>query len=276
MKLKAKIFLIIILVIVNYMSAQNFTNQNNNSFLDPLSVKSLFLEQVDEKKEIIGCATGFIFQYNSKNYLITNWHVVTGRDPSNNQILDKLGRTPTSIQIWHNAEKLGAWESRIEPLFSGEKKNWIEHPKGRDVDVVALPLTQVDSVITLYPFDLKLADTDMIPMVGMPISIIGFPQCMSGPGKMAIWKTGHIATEPDFDYNGEPFFIIDATTRQGMSGSPVVLRLTGGYQTRTGGTVMATSGMRTKFLGIYSGQWTISELGKVWFPKVIYELLNKK
>ena len=53
---------------------------------------------------------------------------------------------------------------------------------------------------------------------GMPISIIGFPLGMSGPSRMAIWKTGHIATEPDVDYNGEPFFIIDATTRQGMSG----------------------------------------------------------
>ncbi len=257
------------------MSGQNFTNQSNSSFIDPLSVQSLFIEQVDAKNEIFGCATGFVFEYNSKYYLITNWHVVTGRDPSNNQIIDKQGRIPTSLQIWHNAEKIGAWESRIEPLYEKKKKLWIEHPKGKDVDVVALPLTIIDSVIKIYPFNLKLAETDMVPMVGMPVSIIGFPQCMSGPGKMAIWKTGHIATEPDIDFNGEPFFIIDATTRQGMSGSPVVLRLTSGYKTMSGSSMMATSGMTTKFLGIYSGQNFANELGKVWFPKVILEILKQ-
>ena len=39
---------------------------------------------------------------------------------------------------------------------------------------------------------------------------------------------------------------------------------------------MSTSGISTKFLGIYSGQWNIMELGKVWFPKVIYEILKKR
>lgn len=275
MKEKIIFSLLIILSAISATNGQNFTNQDHKTFIDPLSVQSLFLEQVDNNNEIIGCATGFVFEFKSKYYLITNWHVVTGRDPRTNQILDKKGRIPTSIQIWHNADTLGIWESRIELLYKENKPLWIEHPKGRNVDVIALPLTIIDDKIKIYPFDLKLAETDMIPMAGMPVSIIGFPFCMSGPGKMAIWKTGHIATEPDIDFNGEPFFVIGATTRQGMSGSPVVLRLTGGYNTKLGNSIMSTSGMRTKFLGIYSGQWTTIELGKVWFPKVILQILNK-
>jgi hypothetical protein len=68
--------------------------------------------------------------------------------------------------------------------------------------------------------------------------------------------------------------MVDATTRSGMSGSPVVLRLTGGFKKSSGGNMIASTGIHTKFLGIYSAQWTVSELGKVWFPKVINEIIK--
>ena len=114
----------------------------------------------------------------------------------------------------------------------------------------------------------------MIPEVAMLVSIIGFPMGMSAFGKLPIWKTGHIASEPLLDLGEEPAFLIDATTRGGMSGSPVVLRLNGGYKTRSGNVMMVTSGFRTLFLGIYSGQWPHPEIGKVWKPIVIKEILK--
>jgi len=41
-------------------------------------------------------------QANGKNYLITNWHVLSGRNPSNDQPLNANGITPDQIAIWHH------------------------------------------------------------------------------------------------------------------------------------------------------------------------------
>jgi hypothetical protein len=126
---------------------------------------------------------------------------------------------------------------------------------------------------SIYPLDLALADVDMLPDVAMPVSIIGFPQGLTGPGKLPIWKTGHIATDPDLDFDDKPVFLIDATTRAGMSGSPVVLRLNSGYRT-TKGSMVISSGFLTRFLGVYSAQFTDTEIGYIWRPRVISEILS--
>ena len=242
--------------------------------VDPLSGRSLSLI-TGVGDAAIATATGFIVQYQNQNFLITNWHVVSGKDPSTGNIEDPLGRIPTVIAIWYHGKTLGTWVRKIESLYSSEgKPKWIEHPLGRKVDVVALLLPSLHEDVQIYPFDLGLANTDMVPMVAMPVSIIGFPLGLSGPGKFPIWKTGHIATDPDLDYDNLPVFLIDATTRPGMSGSPVVLRLTGGYETKSGGSMIATSGIATLFLGVYSAQQTDSEIGKVWKPEVITAILH--
>lgn len=70
-------------------------------------------------------------------------------------------------------------------------------------------------------------------------------------------------------------FLIDATTRGGMSGSPVVLRQVGGYLTKSGGQVIMP-GVSTRFLGIYSGRLPRdSEIGRVWRPRLIKEILEQ-
>ena len=109
----------------------------------------------------------------------------------------------------------------------------------------------------------------------MPVSIIGFPAGFTGPYRFPIWKTGHIASDPDLDYAKRPMFLIDATTRGGMSGSPVVTRLWS-FRNREG-QVVFTAGMRTRFLGVYAGRLggSTTEIGRVWRPGVIDEILDR-
>ena len=242
-------------------------------FIDPLSVRSLYVIMSKGNKKL-GMATGFVVEKDGKYYLITNWHVLSGRNPQTNQPFDKSGDTPDRIHVIHHAKKLGTWVVKPEMLYDKKgKKKWIEHKKGRAVDVVALPLTSISKDVQIYPLDLALADADVVPQVAMPVSIIGFPLGLTSARVFPIWKTGHIASDPDLDYNSEPLFLIDATTRGGMSGSPVVLRVTGGYKTRSGATVYA-SGSVTLFLGVYSGRLPgDSEIGRVWRPRLIREIL---
>ena len=71
-------------------------------------------------------------------------------------------------------------------------------------------------------------------------------------------KTGHVAS----DINGHPdqkHFLVDATTRDGMSGSPVIAK-----------------NSLNPLLGIYSGRLHGDvEIGIVWRLGIIYQLLQQ-
>jgi len=244
-------------------------------YIDPLSSHSLLLE-LTARGNSLGTATGFLVEGAEQPCLVTNWHVLAGRDPDTDQPLSDMGAVPDEVRIvHHSAERLGSWAARAEALYGPDgSPRWLEHPRGRIIDLVALPLESVDTSIKIYPFDLSLADVDMVAQPAMPVSIIGYPYGLATAGGWPIWKTGHIASDPDLDYGGRPAFLIDATTRGGMSGSPVVLRLTGGYATRDGSFTLA-SGPVTRFLGVYSGRiHGEAEIGRVWRPHLITEVLQ--
>ena len=240
--------------------------------IDPLSLRSLVVETRGYDLTL-GTATAFCVRKGSTILLITNRHVVTGRNTDTGELLSGIGAVPDQIRILHHAKHgLGNWVIRTEALYSNGVKRWYEHPKGHAVDVLALPIT-VDNDVAVYDLNLSLANFDMVVQVAMPVSIIGFPFERATKGMMPIWKTGHIASDPDLDYDRRPAFLIDATTRAGMSGSPVVLRIYGDYATsRAWMTIGRTAG--TRFLGVYSGRIDDqTEIGRVWRPSVIKEIL---
>ena len=260
-----------------YLSNSSSVNKQpvKSKNIDLFSVQSLYLIPTKGNKEL-GTATGFIVERNNTYYLITNWHVLSGRHPLTNETIYPSGDIPSEVLIWHNGNKLATWVQRREVLYnSNGNKRWLEHKLKQKVDIVALPLQSVDKNLKIYPFKLSLAENDMKVSVSMSVSIIGFPFGFKGPGFLPIWKTGHIASEPEIDYNNEPLFIIDATTRPGMSGSPVVLRQYGGYMD-TSGDYQLKPGTFTRFLGVYSGRLSKdSELGRVWRPRLIQEILDQ-
>jgi hypothetical protein len=234
--------------------------------IDPLSLCSLLVETRGYDLTL-GTATAFCVRKGGNTLLITNLHVVTGRNADIGELLSSIGAVPDQIRILHHAKHgLGNWVIRTEALYIDGVRRWYEHPKGQAIDVIALPIT-VDGDVTVYELDLSLADFDMVVRVAMPVSIIGFPLERATTGMMPIWQTGHIASDPDMDYEDRPVFLIDATTRGGMSGSPVVLRIYGDYATIGGKSW-------TRFLGVYSGRiHDQTEIGRVWRPSVIKEIL---
>jgi hypothetical protein len=244
--------------------------------IDPLSATSLRVEPRFDST-VLGSATAFIIRFNNNDYLVTNWHVVTGRDPDTGQCLDKNASVPNEILVnFHARGKLGTWKKVVIKLFDSDgKSRWVEHPLGKEVDVVAIRIDASEDV-DLHCLDLGLGDVDIVPMPAMPISLIGYPLGLTAGDSWPIWKTGHIASDPDIDFQlGRPAFLIDATTKSGMSGAPVVLRLDR-YQKKDGDHVIA-GGITTKFMGVYAGRiHDDSDVGRVWRPFVITELLNHR
>jgi hypothetical protein len=252
-------------------------SESKRRTIDELTLRPLYLIQV-KRYECLGTATGFVVAHGKENYLITNWHVVSGKYPTEEKILNEEGKIPESLLIVHHGKQIGSWVVKSEPLYDDMgKKRWLEHSRGRYVNIVALPLEAVTDDVQLYPFDVSLADTDMMPEVAMRVSIIGFPGDLTSPGSFPIWKTAHIASEPYLDFLGKPFFLIDGAAGGGMSGAPVILRLSGGYKTKDGSRITGSVEYRTLFLGVYSGLGVPeSEIGRVWRPGLIREILRDK
>jgi hypothetical protein len=244
--------------------------------LDYLSVRSLLLE-LTSNNVCLGTATGFVVEKNSKYYLVTNWHVITGRRPDTGVPMDPQGRTPDQVKILHNTKnKLGNWHWVTENLFDPDTHSprYLEHPAlKRDVDIVMLPLEKKDDV-QFYPLDLELRKKSMELVPAGQVSIVGFPFAHASHEGLPIWKSGAIASDPDINYMKSPQFLVDATGRPGMSGSPVYARRIGGYRDEDG-NIMVTPETADKFLGVYAG--TIdgtSEVGRVWKASALMDIYD--
>jgi hypothetical protein len=284
MSLQGQILVLIVLVLIPDHSHA----QEKVSTIDPLTATSLLLE-TRSGELALAHGTGFLVEWNSKPYLISNTHVFSGLD-SRKKPMDEKGRLPDQLRVWLHGKTLGNWRAVTEKLINLDgSARWVQ-PNSK-IDVAALPLTSVPNDVQLYPLDLKLADADIRASVGMPAFVIGYPGGLSSTGSsrlndgllkfgmhapgFPIWKAGHIATDPDLDYDGLPLMLIDATTRAGMSGSPVVLRSVGPTLNKQGQTSLKIGGTNDLFLGVYSAQYKDLELGHVWKPKVIMELLAR-
>lgn len=228
---------------------------------DPLSMQSLYLNSVNEGSTALS-ATGFIVQKESNYYLVTNLHVFTGRDFFQDYPLYPDSSIPQEIHIWYHGRFFGEWIVGMEELYTpGGEPRWMEHRYER-TDAAVLPLESIPEGAYIHPLDLNLAESDLSVIPGITLYIIGFPYGRSSTGKMPIWKTAHMASEYELDVEGARAFLIDATTREGMSGAPVVLRRFEGEE------------VETRFLGIYSAQYLDAEIGMVWRPEIIIELVD--
>lgn len=240
------------------------------------SVASLLI-QMRANANVLGTGTAFIIYREAVPYLITNWHNLSGRNPQSGQPRHSSGGLPDEIEIVHNAQgSLGTWVSRVEPLLdSGGRPLYREHPQhGRAVDVVALPLTQLDG-IEVYSYDPWTTQRTLQAGVSDGVNIIGFPFGLAGGGALGVWVRGFVATEPSIDFYDLPCFLVDSRTRPGQSGSPVIAYSTGSGATLSDGSVAFGGGPYETLLGVYSGRINEqSDLGFVWKAQVARDIVD--
>jgi hypothetical protein len=179
-------------------------------------------------------------------FLVTNYHVVTGHPPLSNaprsgdRIRFALHQDPEALEQFREYE-LPLYDVHDEPI-------WASSDVYPNADVVLVPLPP--RIVPLYVFteehtrsDIKIRPTSGATLLGYPY---GFFDRLH---LLPIWKTGHVATEPDVDFEGEPAFLVDVSVFPGMSGSPVLAVATGIYESEDG---TMRSGRIRKLLGIFS------------------------
>lgn len=244
---------------------------------DRLSFASLWLAPYGFATAL-GGATGFILEEGGVPFLMTNFHVLSGRHPVTgaqlgaavpDRLLIAMPRrgVPNGVQF--------SWRPVVQRLLDDDGRPlWAEHPRlGPAFDVVALPLSlPSDATYVSYSAD---PGPDLAVLPASEVVVIGFPEGVSGPGITPIWKAGTVASEISLrDPEHADFFWIDSNTRRGMSGAPVVARRFGTSLAATGG-VSVHGGVADRVLGVYAGRAYDAldmTLGRVWRWEPVVEV----
>lgn len=174
---------------------------------------------------------------------------------------------------------------------------WLQHPAGPSVDIVAVPLPQViefcsgnglqqleegaefetswvvrpdivwsDIGAPLHPISLDVADE---------LSIVGYPFGVTGGAGLAVWTRGFIATELQIGHDGLPMYLVDARTREGQSGAPVVFFSRSGQFPTGHGIAGGLGANLMRFMGVYSGRINDqSDLGRVFTRAAVVDVLS--
>ena len=204
----------------------------------PASCCSVYLESLVDTvagRLPFGFATGFLYAGPSATrWLVTNWHVVTGRRPDCPGIL--LSRTPASPASlrFKVEDPVGAgWQQMELALYDADGPTWIEGGREQGVDLALvrlndkprfpLPLSQ-----TFAPNSSKRLEP------GLDVVMVGHPFELGTHSPSAIWKGAMVASDRDAADGERPWILLDAPGVPGMSGSPVYRRISESPQTETG------------------------------------------
>ena len=265
---------------------------------NPLSFSSIKLDLFSREGANLKSASGFVVEADNQHYLITNWHILSGRDIFGHEASEveiKPHTLKTSLHIY------GGDGENSFPLSWGQRKKiaiqlyddsgapqWIEgradKQNQRMADVVALPIQLDLNFANLVSRNFLRSDSDTnfwakisaIPVSAIdtdveygppdPVYIIGYPLGWAPTGmdksSAAFWRTSSIASEIDEISlaEGNAFFI-DPCGLEGMAGSPVI----------------GMKNDRTKLLGVYSDSSTAeygANAGLVWNACLVKELLG--
>ncbi|MCC5985218.1 MAG: trypsin-like peptidase domain-containing protein [Rhodobacteraceae bacterium] len=247
-------------------------------YLDPWSLASLEIE-LYFNETLCGHATGLIWSKDNRTFLVSNWHVFTGRHRDTGEHISPTLCEPNKVRIWfHRRGHLGQWLPHDYDLLIQGQPAWIEHPSEiYKIDLAALEITVPDQAKVYSPCDLP--SEDIITTVGSDIFIIGYPFKRKTVG-FPIWKRASLASEFKVSMDRTGKFFVDTATRQGMSGSVVVRKKEGLFHTERGGTY-ATGHPGYRFMGVYSGRLGANkegdaQLGIVWPQSLVHELLRAR
>lgn len=241
--------------------------------------------------------TGFWVRHRGRLFLVSNYHAFAARDADTGIPFD-YGKGPlpsperfkTSLAI-KDGNKL--WFHDVEEeLLSDLQPLWLQHPKGRKYDVAAFPFMD-DSPALENAVAFNSTDFISVQSVFSEIAIVGYPMDLNLQDGLPVWKSGVVASEPFEPLGGLPAFTIDALTRAGMSGSPVLLRKQAVRFTSKATILQANDGEEFRVAGIYSGRFGAKKLspsldeqdevarklwdlqiGRAFHSRVIHEVLE--
>lgn len=210
---------------------------------------SLFVRKVvstPQGDKYLGAGTAF--HYRDKeggSWLVTNWHVLTGRRPDDpGMLLSQSPQSPYRIEVIYPSKTVGAFLNPVVlDIYQNGAPIWREKLLEKGVDIAAIPIRPPDAAGAVFVQDFSSDDAISVEP-GIDMVIIGYPFEQSSEMPFPIWKKAMIASEPAYTVLGQLHVLLDTAGMPGMSGAPV-------YTISSG--VAVTEAQRDSFAAIQRG-----------------------
>lgn len=252
----------------------------------------------DGDETIVSTASGFFWSHEGSAYLVTNWHVVTGKNPFTGQVLSKQGYVPQKFAYYGVAYVLQDGllefirERRVVTLTEAALRLFENPPliDGQSVDIVpiAIPAGVVfgknpaasgfSGAEKTTCFINEAGGQRIVTRAGDDCFILGYPLQNYEGLNLPIWKRGAISSDTNIGVGGRPIFLVDAATTPAMSGAPIV-RKVGGFpvENRNIGAIEEFSAF--DMIGVYAGRLESKELaatniGYGWYKSLLPKLID--
>jgi hypothetical protein len=213
-----------------------------------VSCCSVYLESLiamPEGPKWFGLATGFLYAGpNGTRWLVTNWHVVTGRRPDDPGMLinRRKPESPSRLRFKVDDPKCSRFQEIEVALYDKDGPTWIEGGREQGVDLALIRLN--DRPQFPLPFSQTFARNSSVRLEpGQDVVVVGHPFMLGEHAPSAIWKNAMVASEREAAGERRPWILIDAPGAPGMSGSPVYRRMLDPLQ----------SEVSLELLGVYAG-----------------------
>jgi hypothetical protein len=169
-------------------------------------------------------------------WLVTNWHVLSGRNINPpHAALHSQACIPNRLRVklilksdQPEYATVGPGQLLQKEIFidlydSSGAALWFQHPEKSAFDVGVLNLQPIVQHFEMRGINQLALRYDMAIEIGNQVFILGYPLGFQHFMETPIWKSGVIASEPHLETTEtRNRVVVDATTRQGMSGSPVI------------------------------------------------------
>lgn len=242
------------------------------------------------KGHVIANATASIWQQKNKRFLVSNWHVFSGRNTYTGQPLHKSGATPEWAELhymrpWPYCQSDVKTSSFKLPLISeNDEPIWLQHKCGQEFDLACVEIS-IDCPISEASILPHKHDDRWIPQLpGTDVYIMGFPNKLDKQGGYPIWKRASVASHPHIVADDLPVTLVDTSGREGMSGAPAFVVQYGASLVAKEGRLATQLGFPFyRFAGIYSGRYGANgppedefdaQLGRLWWEHIIQQMLD--
>jgi len=239
--------------------------------IDPLLLTATRVLTFDQQRPLTN-ASGFFFKRDDRLFLVTSRHVLV--DEPTNHYPDRI-----EIELHTDPDNLAQSSGFSVPLYLHGQSIWRQGSDTAgaiDVAVIEMHRSALPETAFCRAFtpDHLHGEDDLVE-VGTPLLIVGFPLGFQDQlHHMPVVRHAVVASSFGLRFQGQGYFLTDARTHRGTSGSPVVMRIPGSRPT-LGDLPWMLLGVHSARLDLGSRDLVLDEvlgLNCAWYADIIMTL----
>ena len=190
--------------------------------IEPILLTAACIFTFDRKRPLTN-ASGFFFERGGRLFLVTSRHVVT--DAPSGHFPDRI-----EIELHTDPDNLAGSTGFSIPLYRSGKSIWRQGlDSAGEIDVAVIEIERsalpAKTVYRAFTPEHLPGPRDQVE-VGSSLLVVGFPLGFQDTlHHMPVVRHAVVASSFGLRFQGQGYFLTDARTHRGTSGSPVVMRL---------------------------------------------------